>query len=133
MRCSEFLPAFSRPTQNLYLTAMAELDDDEPSALAADAAIMLARYANASEGGRPRDMRQKALLDVPQMARPLCSVYDSWRARGVAARQTSPQESSLRQQEKVLRFRPQAAAFTPASNRQLPPLMIEKTVDEVTC
>lgn len=116
------------PMQNLYRTAIAELDDDQLSVLAADARLMLAQCSKDSAAGKPERTRHKGWLEEAQTARTIYAVHENRRGGGSFARQAAfPFDSAVHQKEeqepggrspgKVLLFRPQLAAFAPGSHR----------------
>jgi len=63
-------------TRNLYLTAIAELDDVQLLELVAGADVALEQHSKDITAGKERVAKRKAWLNAAQMARTLSSAYE---------------------------------------------------------
>lgn len=116
MEFSEASSIVMYPTRNLYLTAIAELDDDQLLELVAGASMVLEEYSKDTETREEAVAKRKALLDTAQMAAMLHSSYEQRarerKLRSGRVRQTRQQgESQAGQRGKILLFRPQSHAW----------------------
>lgn len=62
--------------RRLYMTAIAELDDDQLLELVAGAGVALAQHSKQIEAGRERAPKCDALFDAVHMACTLFSIYE---------------------------------------------------------
>ena len=76
MQCSGPSSTLRRLTRNLYLTAIAEVDDVQLLELVAGADLALEQHSKDITAGKDRVAKRKAWLDAAQMARTLYSAYE---------------------------------------------------------
>lgn len=118
MQCSEPSSTLTYPMRRLYMTAIAELDDDQLLELVAGAGVALAQHSKDIEVGRERVAKCRALLEAAQTARTLCSVYEERMQEslsgsravgfGAAGEAKEAKKSEISRQGKTLPFRPQS-------------------------
>jgi len=126
MQCSKPSRILDHPTPNLYLTAIAELDDIGLFEMVAGAGVILAQYSkDMEEIPENAGLRRKALLDATRTAHTLYTAYQErmgdgrWFSRlptvqfSLAGHREEPGNSMVRAQEEILPFKAQSDSPVP--------------------